>query len=219
MANFKTHLNVSAFVSGISVATLSYAHLITPKDSLLYFFGGIIGGILPDIDHNKSIPIRIMQIFFTNLIAFLVVFKFMKKYPLLNLLFIWIISYLIVSLLFLFFKKVTLHRGIIHSIPTSLIVWFLISIISYRFFNLDIKKSYLLGFFVFIGYITHLVLDEIYSIDITGEKIKKSFGSALKLWGNNSVVNFITYSILFILLIMLPQKGIFLSFIKGIINV
>ncbi len=35
---------------------------------------------------------------------------------------------------------------------------------------------------VTIGYIVHLVLDEIYSVDLKNRKIKKSFGTALKLF-------------------------------------
>jgi hypothetical protein len=35
--------------------------------------------------------------------------------------------------------------------------------------------------FVFIGFIIHLVLDEMYSVDIKGATIKRSFGSAFKL--------------------------------------
>ena len=34
---------------------------------------------------------------------------------------------------------------------------------------------------MFIGYLTHLTLDEIYSVDVLGAHIKKSFGTALKL--------------------------------------
>jgi hypothetical protein len=34
---------------------------------------------------------------------------------------------------------------------------------------------------LFIGFLTHLVLDEIYSVDVMDVHIKKSFGTALKL--------------------------------------
>jgi hypothetical protein len=46
--------------------------------------------------------------------------------------------------------------------------------------------AWMAGLFVFLGYIIHLVLDEIYSVDITGARIKRSFGSALKLFDRNS---------------------------------
>ena len=46
--------------------------------------------------------------------------------------------------------------------------------------------AWLTGLFVLIGFIIHLVLDEIYSVDIEGAAIKKSFGTALKLFDYHS---------------------------------
>ncbi len=42
------------------------------------------------------------------------------------------------------------------------------------------------GLFVFLGFVIHLLLDEIYSVDFTGARIKKSFGTALKLFERRS---------------------------------
>jgi hypothetical protein len=36
------------------------------------------------------------------------------------------------------------------------------------------------------GYIVHLVLDEIYSVDVYNERIKASFGTALKLYDGHA---------------------------------
>ena len=72
---------------------------------------------------------------------------------------------------------------------------------------------------VFWGYLIHLILDEIYSVDITGRKIKKSFGSALKICSNDKKVNLFVYSLLFLSMLFLPQKAIIINLIKGIINV
>jgi hypothetical protein len=35
---------------------------------------------------------------------------------------------------------------------------------------------------MFIGYLTHLVLDEMYSVDVMDTRVKASFGTALKLF-------------------------------------
>ena len=42
------------------------------------------------------------------------------------------------------------------------------------------------GLFVLLGYIIHLILDEIYAVDFTGAHLKRSFGSALKLFESRS---------------------------------
>ena len=78
-------------------------------------------------------------------------------------------------------KKITVHRGMIHSIPMAIlcgqIVFFIVSgPVSERL----VKAAALT-----IGFLSHLVLDEVYSIDSTGAalRFKKSFGTALK-WTN-----------------------------------
>jgi hypothetical protein len=40
--------------------------------------------------------------------------------------------------------------------------------------------AWMAGCFICLGYLIHLSLDEIYSVDLRGIRIKKSFGTALK---------------------------------------
>ncbi len=42
--------------------------------------------------------------------------------------------------------------------------------------------AWMAGLFVFIGFLIHLILDEIYAVDFSGARLKRSFGSALKLF-------------------------------------
>jgi hypothetical protein len=53
--------------------------------------------------------------------------------------------------------------------------------------------AWLAGAFMFAGYITHLTLDEIYSVDVMDTRIKASFGTALKPldkkhWGHSAAM-------------------------------
>jgi hypothetical protein len=41
--------------------------------------------------------------------------------------------------------------------------------------------AWLFGLFVFLGFVLHLVLDELYSVDFMNTRIKRSFGTALKI--------------------------------------
>jgi hypothetical protein len=41
--------------------------------------------------------------------------------------------------------------------------------------------AWLAGGFLTIGYLTHLILDELYSVDVMDTRLKASFGTALKL--------------------------------------
>jgi hypothetical protein len=99
------------------------------------------------------------------------------------------------------FNRYTVHRGMWHSIPAALIAALLAllictcEVLEYRLFK---------AVAVFAGFLSHLILDEIYSIDLSGAKIrvKKSSGTALKLFGTNAWANFSTYSKLGLLLIV-----------------
>jgi len=219
VANFSTHLNVAALSGAVFSSLLAMNANIDTKTTLFCFGATIIGGILPDIDHDKSTPLKIMHFVFANIISFLVIYKYINHLKILEMIFIWVGINLFTALIFYIFKKTTRHRGMIHSIPSAFLFWFISSFIFYKIFDFSIENSYLIGMFVFIGYIIHLLLDEIYSVDITGRKIKKSFGSALKICSKDKKINLFVYSLLFLTILFLPQKLVFVSLIKGIINV
>jgi membrane-bound metal-dependent hydrolase YbcI (DUF457 family) len=209
MANFQTHFNVAAFVSAVGAGTVYYSGLVDKPEATMLFAGGIIGGILPDIDSDNSTPTRIMQYIFANLISFFVLFKYIGVYPIGNLILIWIGSFMVSMGLFYFFNKITSHRGMFHSIPAGFIFWFSFSLLFYYVFKFNYLISWYFGMFVFLGYLVHLILDEIYSVDITGAKMKKSFGTALKLWNKDikSVAIFYLFAIL--LFTAMPYKKAF----------
>jgi len=218
MANFNMHLNSAAFVSAISASVLSYKGVITGSEAFFCFLAGMIGGVLPDIDHNNSKIINMMQLTFSLFISFFITLMFINRLKLLELLGLWIGVYLFIMGLFFIFKKFTTHRGIIHSIPFAFLFWFLVTLISY-YLGISVKMSYLIGFFVFLGYITHLLLDEIYAVDLMGRRLKSSFGSALKFNSYNKLATFLTYLALVGLFLLLPKKEYLFSLIKGIFDV
>jgi len=218
VANFSTHINTAALTSAIGVGVLANSGIIDIKTSLYCFLTGIIGGILPDIDHDNSTPLKIMYFIFTNLTAFFVIYNNIGHLKLLEIFLIWGGIYLFFAFAFYIFKKTTKHRGMIHSIPTGMLFGFLTSFLFYKL-GFSLKQSYIIGLFLFLGYIVHLILDELFSIDLTGRKIKKSFGSALKICSKNKKIDFFIYFLLFLIFLFLPQKEILLKIFKGIFNV
>ena len=211
MANFQTHFNVASFVSAVGAGTMYYSGLVDKPEATLLFSAGIIGGILPDIDSDNSTPTKIMQYIFANLISFFVLFKYIGLYPIGNLILIWIASFISVMGLFYLFKKFTSHRGMFHSIPAGFIFWFSFSLLFYYIFHYDYLISWYFGMFIFLGYITHLTLDEIYSVDISGARMKKSFGTALKFWSKDYKATISFYLLAGILFFMMPNKQSFIN--------
>ena len=78
-------------------------------------------------------------------------------------------------------KKITVHRGMIHSIPMAILAGEL----TFFLVTGTVPERFVKAAALTVGYLSHLILDEIYSIDSTGRKLrlKKSFGTALK-WTN-----------------------------------
>jgi hypothetical protein len=145
-----------------------------------------IGGILPDLDSDSGVPVR--ETF--GLIAAVVPLLLVRRLhhhdlPLDQSLVIAALAYVVIRYgLSYLFKRLTVHRGMFHSLPAMLIAGLIV-------FLLDRGSAMTIRLFlaggVMIGFLSHLVLDEIFSVDFMGLKVKKSAGSAVKLasksWG------------------------------------
>jgi hypothetical protein len=182
MANFATHLAVGIIGSG-ALATLTQASgMVQSNDIVTLACAGAIGAILPDIDLGSSRP---SQLLFTGLgivIAFAVMFNLPPTYSLAEMWVAWTATFL--SIRFIghnVFHHISHHRGIFHSLVCGLLFTCLTAIFYVRGLGHGPGLAWLAGCFVFLGFLSHLVLDEIYSVDVFNTKIKASFGTALKV--------------------------------------
>lgn len=182
MANFRTHLSVAATASCFLSIGLLKAGLASEKDVLLYFSLGAIGGLLPDIDSDHSIPSRFLFGFFALALAFVTIFHKVSTYSILELSLLWGIVWILIRFVaWQLFAKCTVHRGVFHSLIAAAFFGCLTTSVAYHIFRLNGVMAWTTGSFVCMGYLVHLTLDEIYSVDLIGASIKRSFGSALKL--------------------------------------
>ncbi len=187
MANFNTHLAVAAVGSGLCATVAMAGHAAPHQYLLTLVLAGSIGGILPDIDLEKAHPSRMLFGALGVIFAFVALFSFKKQYSIVELWVVWMAVYLFVRYgIFTIFHNRTRHRGIFHSLIAGAFFMTLTAIIFERVFDQPTALAWLTGLFVLIGFIIHLVLDEIYSVDIEGAHIKRSFGSALKLFDYRS---------------------------------
>jgi len=160
--------------------------MATPQEVLLYFTMGVIGGLLPDIDSDNSLPVRLLFTFMATVIAFLVMFKQKSDNSVTELFLVWLASFVIIKFfVFSLFTRITVHRGMIHSIPAAAMFGLIATILLYRMFHFGEFTVWMAGMFVFSGYILHLLLDEINSIALSKRGPKKSAGTAFK-FGNAS---------------------------------
>ena len=116
MADFRTHVAVASTVSGVIAIGGMVAGVATPKEVVLFFCAGTIGGVLPDIDSDHTIPVQILFSFLSVALAFMSVFSKADTYSVVELACLWILVHLFVRhVLYKIFAKFTVHRGIFHS--------------------------------------------------------------------------------------------------------
>jgi membrane-bound metal-dependent hydrolase YbcI (DUF457 family) len=75
--------------------------------------------------------------------------------------------------------RLTVHRGMSHSLPTCA-VW---GALAYLYYPTDQHLlRIVMAVAVMTGFFSHLLLDEICSVDLKGARVNKAFGTAIKLW-------------------------------------
>jgi LexA-binding, inner membrane-associated putative hydrolase len=182
MANFTTHIVVGTIVSG-SLATLTLAaDVIAPENLVAITMAGSLGSVLPDIDLKDSRPSRALFAGLAIFFSFAILFHFAPHLSIAEMWLLWVGTLLFVRYgLHTVFHKYAVHRGIWHSIAAGIVSSLAAAIIFYYALGRPDGVAWLGAGFLFIGYLTHLTLDEIYSVDVMGTHIKKSFGTAMKL--------------------------------------
>lgn len=194
MAGFKTHITVSG-VLGVAYGGTAHAFFDVPLPACV-LAGGLCGvsGMLPDLDSDSGVPLRESIAFAAAVVPMMMVPRFERlgMAPESIVLAAALIYLLVRFPLARFLRRYTVHRGMFHSIPAALIageVAFLVCESS------DLPIRYFKAGAVVLGFMSHLLLDELYSIEwYRGRmRFKKSFGTAVKLWGDNNWANLSTY--------------------------
>tara|TARA_Y100000588_G_C13938982_1_gene789183 strand:+ start:130 stop:792 length:663 start_codon:yes stop_codon:yes gene_type:complete len=208
MANFSTHLTGAVITSSLSSVYLFNADFVDESINLIPLSVlGVIGGFLPDIDSDHSTSARYV---FNLLTIALIVLTIIELFEVLSIVQVVFVSFLIgifVRIIFFWiFKRLTVHRGIIHSVPCGI----LFSLITIYFLQMapfiSDKFAISAGIILFIGYITHLVLDELYAVNLAGLELKASFGTALKFIKIGPILpSLIVYSCIVLLWTVIPN--------------
>ncbi len=217
MANFPTHIAIGTLVSG-TLATLTLAvDAVSPENLVAVTLAGVLGSVLPDIDLKESRPARAMFSGLAVFFAFAVLFTVAGHYSVAEMLILYVGTLVAVryGAKYIFFKM-SYHRGIWHSILAAVFVSFVTAAAYFYLLNRPDAVSWLAAGFMFIGYMTHLTLDEIYSVDVMDTRIKASFGTAIKLadwkhWGHTTAMAAATAAAFFIT----PPSNLFVKNISS----
>lgn len=182
MANFATHLGVGTITSGMAATLAVATEMIGQGDIMILALAGALGSVLPDIDLKDSRSSRIIFFALGLFFSFVVLFSVVSRYSIAELWIIWIGSFLAVRYVgHYMFHNFAVHRGVFHSVLAAIFWLFLTAAIFHHGLNFDPRICWLAGIFMFFGYLVHLLLDEVYSVDFNGNRVKRSFGTAMKL--------------------------------------
>jgi membrane-bound metal-dependent hydrolase YbcI (DUF457 family) len=194
VANFATHIAIGTLVSG-ALATVTIAtDLVAPENIVAVTLAGVLGSVLPDIDLKESRPAQAMFAGLAVFFSFAVLFSLERRYSIAEMLILWVGTLLLVRYVGkAVFFRFSYHRGIWHSLLAMAFCALITSWIYYRPLGRDPAVAWLAAGFFSIGFLTHLILDELYSVDVMDTRIKSSFGTALKLvdskhWGHTAVM-------------------------------
>jgi len=199
MPGFKTHITGSSLL-GVGYGGAAYFMYGVPWPTCALAAGLCsVSGMLPDIDSDSSTPQRESMAFASAVVPMMLVHRFQH----------WGMSHEMILLagaavyLLIRFgaaallRLYTVHRGMFHSLPAALLfgeVAFLLAS------GDDLYMRVFTAGAVALGYLSHLVLDEIWSVEWShGLHLKSSFGTALKLFGQGSWSNLSCYAKLLIL--------------------
>lgn len=193
MANFRTHITVST-VAGVGYGAAAYALYDVPGPACL-LAGGLCGvsGMLPDLDSGPGVPLRESLAFAAAVVSTMLADRFqnfgwtMDAIILAGAIVYLVIRFAVAELL----KRYTVHRGMFHSIPAAIVF----GEMAYLLATGDLPIRLYKAGGVVLGYMIHLVLDEMYSVYyVRGRmQIKKSFGTAVKLFGDKLWPNVSAY--------------------------
>jgi membrane-bound metal-dependent hydrolase YbcI (DUF457 family) len=200
VAGFHTHIAVSTAV-GMGYAMWGGAQYDLPL-STCALAGGLcaIAGTMPDLDSDSGVPARETISLAAALVPMLLFQRFqahglsVEHMVLAGAPIYLVIRFGLGSIL----KSVSVHRGMFHSIPAAVIA----GLIGYLICDEGVSLvRYYKAFAVTLGYMTHLILDEMWSLDFGAglPRVKKSFGTALKVFGDDPGATLSTYCLLVLL--------------------
>lgn len=210
MAGFRTHITTSTFL-GAGYGAIGHLYFEMPLETSLLAAGLCsVSGMLPDLDSDSGVPLRESLAFGSSVVPMLMLERFAE----LGLSHEGMVLagagvYLAVRFGFgWFLKKYTVHRGMFHSLPAVLIAGLVAFLICQCH---DLHARYYKAAAVMLGYLSHLVLDELWSIDLARLRTKRSFGTALKIYSRDLWGDLSTYAKLVALTYLAIQDPIWME--------
>lgn len=183
MAGFRTHLSVAAGIGTAGTGYGLYLGLWPLSHSPALVLLSALGGIMPDIDADKSHSVRLIFTVLAVTAAFASLSVGRAYFSTLGTACLALTLYIAVrDALAAIFRFTTRHRASWHSLLAIVGVATATVVASFQLFDQSVRLAWIDGLAMALGMLVHLLLDELFSFDLEGARIKRSFGTALKLF-------------------------------------
>ena len=194
MADFRTHITVSTAL-GVAYGVGAHTYYGVPWESAT-LAGALcsVSGMLPDVDSDSGTPLRESLAFAAAAVSMMLIER-CRSLDVTHetLVLIGVLGYLTIRFgLGALLKHCTVHRGMFHSLPALLVATEVAFLLATGSLQIRLFKAAAVA----IGCASHLVLDELWSVDLFRVRIKRSFGTAIKFWSESRVANAIAYLLL-----------------------
>lgn len=197
MGNYRQHITFAG-VLGVAYAWAAYV-----LAGIHWVYGSVaallatLGGLLPDLDSPSGVEMK----GFTGILGVLAALAVWQRLgrvdpPLAFELHLWAVVIAFVTVrhgLRRVATRLSVHRGISHSVPTCA-AWGALTYLYYPTENHALRIT--MAAAVLIGFFSHLLLDEICSVDLKGARVNKAFGTAIKFWAPSVWTTLFMYAIL-----------------------
>ncbi|MCA9037433.1 MAG: metal-dependent hydrolase [Planctomycetaceae bacterium] len=210
MAGYREHVTVSGLLGIAYSLAAVFLFGYTAVQATIAAALTWIAGMLPDLDSESGRPVKEL----TGVTAALAPLLLLQNVHALGVSDDRCMLFALLSYAFakyggaFLLGKLTVHRGMFHSIP-ALIIAAELTFVAYH--SDDVRVRLLMGIGVGIGFLSHLVLDEMYSVQWDGSRVrlKKSAGTAMKFFGDEAIPNGVALGMLLLLsYVSLVQAGI-----------
>jgi hypothetical protein len=197
MASYRGHLTLSSIL-GAGVGAAAWGLGLHDWGPVCLGAGlTALGGLLPALDSDSGVPVR--EVFGLAAVAApLLLFRRLESAGLSVEQTLAVLAgvYLVIRYGGAWvFNRLTVHRGMFHSLPAMVIAGLVVFLLDHSP-NPGVRLYLAAG--TMIGFLSHLVLDELCSIDFMGLKVRlnRYAGSALKLASPSWTATLTTYVLL-----------------------
>ena len=188
MANYQQHWRGACAAGVVAAVAAGLLELAEPVQLPGIAAVGAVAGMAPDIDSQTSRPQRILgqgaAVILPSCLIFLVPWC---QQTWLHSIGVFLLGWVLVRYPVMWcFNRLTTHRGALHTLQAVLAVAGL-GLVCAELSGGDRGLQLGVALASGLGYLTHLVMDEVWAVDFNNRKLKRSFGTALSLTGSSSL--------------------------------